>query len=130
MVRAGEAGHADLVLELSDRPFDGPPPDPDDAWAATEHGWQRGRARPGEVSPPGAMRRMPTRSCAGSPAAGDGMVAAATTSLPERAAAGRNYDYRYAWIRDQCYAGSAVAAVGGHPLLDQAVRFVTARLHD
>src|SRR6202020_764907 len=61
---------------------------------------------------------------------GGGMVAAATTSLPERAAAGRNYDYRYAWIRDQCFAGSAVAAVGGHPLLDQAVRFVTARLHD
>ena len=39
-----------------------------------------------------------------------GMVAAATTSLPERAEAGRNYDYRYVWIRDQCYAGHAVAA--------------------
>ena len=33
------------------------------------------------------------------------MVAAATISLPERAEAGRNYDYRYVWIRDQCYAG-------------------------
>jgi alpha,alpha-trehalase len=60
----------------------------------------------------------------------DGMVAAATTSLPERAEAGRNYDYRYAWIRDQCYAGQAAAAAGGHQLLDQAVRFVTARLHE
>jgi hypothetical protein len=45
------------------------------------------------------------------------MVAAATTSLPERLEGGRNYDYRYAWIRDQCYAGLAVAAHGPHPLL-------------
>ena len=36
------------------------------------------------------------------------MVAAATMSLPERADQGRNYDYRYAWIRDQCFAGQAV----------------------
>jgi GH15 family glucan-1,4-alpha-glucosidase len=50
-------------------------------------------------------------------------------SVPERAEAGRNYDYRYAWIRDQCYAGSAVAAAGEGDLLDKAVRFVSARLH-
>ncbi len=53
-----------------------------------------------------------------------GMVAAATTSLPERSKAGRNYDYRYVWIRDQCYAGQAVAADGPHRLLDDAVSFV------
>ena len=40
------------------------------------------------------------------------MVAAATTSLPERSEAGRNYDYRYVWIRDQCYAGRAAATAG------------------
>ena len=40
------------------------------------------------------------------------MVAAATTSLPEQAVEGRNYDYRYAWIRDQGYAGQAAAAAG------------------
>jgi len=56
------------------------------------------------------------------------MVAAATTSLPERADAGRNYDYRYVWIRDQCYAGVAAAVAGHHELLDAAVGFVTARL--
>ena len=59
---------------------------------------------------------------------GGGTVAAATTSLPERAEAGRNYDYRYVWIRDQCYVGQALAADGPHGLLDDAVRFVTARL--
>ena len=58
------------------------------------------------------------------------MVAAATTSLPERAEQGRNYDYRYVWIRDQAYAGQAVAAIGGGELLDSATRFITARLLD
>src|ERR671939_1857080 len=56
------------------------------------------------------------------------MVAAATTSLPERAEEGRNYDYRFAWIRDQSYAGQAVARAGGHRLMDDAVRFVSAQL--
>ena len=56
------------------------------------------------------------------------MVAAATTSLPERMESVRNYDYRYAWIRDQCYTGLAVAAHGPHPLLDGAVRFITERV--
>src|SRR3984885_3908997 len=56
------------------------------------------------------------------------MVPAATTSLPERLEGGRNYDYRYAWIRDQCYAGLAIAAHGPHPQLAGTVRFVTERL--
>jgi GH15 family glucan-1,4-alpha-glucosidase len=56
------------------------------------------------------------------------MVAAATTALPERADTGRDYDYRYAWIRDQCFAGQAAAAVGAHDLLDAAVSFVSARV--
>jgi GH15 family glucan-1,4-alpha-glucosidase len=61
---------------------------------------------------------------------GGGMVAAATTSLPERAEEGRNYDYRYVWIRDQSFAGQAAAAAGVPGLLDDAVRFVTERLHE
>jgi GH15 family glucan-1,4-alpha-glucosidase len=56
------------------------------------------------------------------------MVAAATTSLPERSEAGRDYDYRYSWIRDQCFAGQAVAAAGGGALLQTAVAFVRDRL--
>jgi GH15 family glucan-1,4-alpha-glucosidase len=57
-----------------------------------------------------------------------GMVAAATTSLPERAREGRSYDYRFVWIRDQCYAGQAVASAGPHQLMDDAVNFVASRL--
>ncbi|MBO0701683.1 MAG: glycoside hydrolase family 15 protein, partial [Candidatus Dormibacteraeota bacterium] len=43
---------------------------------------------------------------------------------------GRSYDYRYAWIRDQCFAGHAAAAAEFHPLLDRAVRYVTERVLD
>ena len=56
------------------------------------------------------------------------MVAAATMSLPERADQGRNYDYRYVWIRDQCFAGQAVALHGHFSLLDASTRFVSERL--
>jgi GH15 family glucan-1,4-alpha-glucosidase len=48
--------------------------------------------------------------------------------LPERASEGRNFDYRYVWIRDQCYVGEAVSKAGPLPLLDDAVRFVGERL--
>ena len=56
------------------------------------------------------------------------MVAAPTLGLPERAEAGRNYDYRYVWLRDQAYAGLAVAVNDPHPLLDDAIAFATQRL--
>jgi GH15 family glucan-1,4-alpha-glucosidase len=58
------------------------------------------------------------------------MVAAATTSLPERAQTGRNYDYRFVWIRDQCYAGQGAGAAGDSRLVSDAARFVTARRLD
>jgi alpha,alpha-trehalase len=128
VVRA-EGGHQDLVLEVSDQPIDGPPPEPDEAWLATENSWHQAVPLLANVTGQRDSRHA-YAVMRGLTSTGDGMVAAATTSLPERAEAGRNYDYRYAWIRDQCFAGQAVAAAGGHPLLDQAVRFVAARLHE
>jgi GH15 family glucan-1,4-alpha-glucosidase len=56
------------------------------------------------------------------------MVAAATTALPERADEGRDWDYRYVWMRDQCYAGQAAGKAGAVGLLDDAVAVVAARL--
>lgn len=59
----------------------------------------------------------------------NGMVAAATMSLPERPKAHRDYDYRYSWIRDQCYAGQGVARLGPNPLLESALTFVADRIN-
>ncbi|MBV9923145.1 MAG: glycoside hydrolase family 15 protein [Pseudonocardia sp.] len=130
-IEASAALHAgdrlDLVLELGPHLPDHLP-DPDRLWRDTRDAW---RAAVPDLTVNGAprdalhawavMRGLTSNR-------GDGMVAAATTSLPEHAEAGRNYDYRYAWIRDQCYAGCAASAAGAPELLDAAVRFVSARV--
>ena len=116
-----------LALEISDRPFDRPPPDQKAAWEETETAWREiVPDLSGTVAPVDAYNAFTVLH--GLTAASGGMVAAATTSLPERADQGRNYDYRYVWIRDQCYAGQAAAATGANRLLDSAVRFVSERL--
>jgi GH15 family glucan-1,4-alpha-glucosidase len=124
-----EGVHHDLVLTLDAHAAD-QPPDADRTWSATETYWQQ---RVPALAHAGDAERDAGHAYAvldGLTGAGGGMVAAATTSLPERARQNRNYDYRYVWIRDQCYAGQAVAAAGPHRLLDDAVRFVTERLLD
>ena len=109
-------------------PFEAGPPAAAAAWRATEAAWAQA-VPPLDGVTAGRDARHAYAVLRGLTSSRGGMVAAATTSLPERAEAGRNYDYRYAWIRDQCYAGQAVAAAGAGPLLDQAVSFVSERLH-
>jgi hypothetical protein len=117
----------DLVLEVSPRAFADAPPDPDAAWAATRAAWAGAAvSMAATVAPRDAAHSHAVLTGLTSP--GGGMVAAATTSLPERSEAGRNYDYRYVWIRDQCYAGQAAAVAGSTDLLDAAVAFVGDRL--
>ncbi|MFF6996816.1 glycoside hydrolase family 15 protein [Streptomyces sp. NPDC008313] len=125
VLREGE--RRDLVLECSGGEPPRRLPEAGEAWRETEAAWHRSVPRlDGTIATTDArrsyavLRGLTTRN--------GGMVAAATTSLPERAEEGRNYDYRYVWIRDQSYAGQAAAAVGAPELLDDAVRFVTERL--
>lgn len=125
MLREGQS--VDLVLELSEHELPTRPVVAPQAWADTEKAWAEAIPLLGPTAAPrdaehsyAVMRGMTTSTGA--------MVAAATMSLPERADEGANYDYRYAWIRDQCYAGIAVAADGPHELLRTAVRFVAERL--
>nr|WP_234320967.1 glycoside hydrolase family 15 protein [Streptomyces katrae] len=40
------------------------------------------------------------------------IVAAPTTSLPERVGGGRNWDYRYVWVRDAAFATYAMLRLG------------------
>jgi GH15 family glucan-1,4-alpha-glucosidase len=123
--------HYDLVLELAtsaDKLAGGLEP-ADAMWRATEDAWARHVPDLGAVP----ARRDAAHAYAvmrGLTCSSGAMAAAATTSLPERAEAGRNYDYRYAWIRDQCFGGQAVAVVDAHPLLDGSIHFISERLHD
>ncbi|WP_409350503.1 glycoside hydrolase family 15 protein [Streptomyces althioticus] len=125
-LRLPEGGTRDLVLELATEQSDSPL-DPRRLWNATERWWKQAVPDCSDTAAP-RDTRMAYAVLNGLTSSTGGMVAAATTSLPERADTGRDYDYRYAWIRDQCYAGIAVAAHGPHPLLDRAVRFVADRL--
>ncbi len=119
--------HHDLVFELDERALPDALVEPDTAWQSTADSWARLRpdlaatVAPHDATHAWAVLRGMT-STAG------GMVASATTSLPERAHTHRNYDYRYAWIRDQCYAGLAAHAAGAVDLFDAATGFVIAQL--
>jgi len=121
----GEERDLVLVLQEGEAP---PPTHPaDELWSATEEEW---KARAPDIG--GCLAARDAEHAyvvmSGLTAESGAMVAAATTSLPERADRGRNYDYRYAWIRDQCYAGQAAGALGPNRLMDDAVRFTVARL--
>ena len=125
-----EGTYRDIVVELSEKRSTEPLADAETLWERTQNSWRQ--------TVPALAHSIATRDTRhsyavlrGMTSAGGGMVAAATMSLPERAEQGRNYDYRYVWIRDQCFAGQAVALDGEPPeLLDDAVRFVSERLLD
>jgi alpha,alpha-trehalase len=119
----------DFVLEIGEGELAGPAPDPSATWRATESAWTRNRPSFEQSIAPRDARHA-WAVLRGLTSAGGGMVAAATMSLPERADRDRNYDYRYAWIRDQAYAGMAASRAGALDLLDDATGFATARLLD
>ncbi|MGI8904549.1 MAG: glycoside hydrolase family 15 protein, partial [Solirubrobacteraceae bacterium] len=119
--------HHDFVLVFATGEADPEPPDPDWAWQGVEAHWSDAVPEVENTVAPRDTRHS-YAVLSGLTSAGGGMVAAATTSLPERARQGRNYNYRYVWIRDQCYTGQAVAKAGPYRLMDDAVRFVAERL--
>ncbi len=122
---AGET--RDLVLAIAESAGVAAPPT-DAAWAAVEESWRRRLPPRAQLGHAARDVRHAHAVLNGLTSSSGAMVAAATLGLPERAAAGRNYDYRYAWIRDQCFAGQAVADGPDLTLLDASTRFVTGRL--
>ncbi|MDM7993114.1 MAG: glycoside hydrolase family 15 protein [Candidatus Fermentibacter sp.] len=52
------------------------------------------------------------------------IVASTTTSIPEAPGSGRNWDYRYCWLRDAYYALSAFRLLGHFDEREQFVRYL------
>jgi GH15 family glucan-1,4-alpha-glucosidase len=92
-----------------------PPPaiDPVEALARTEADWRKWSDRCSPVGPwSEAVKRSLITLKALTYAPTGGIVAAATTSLPERLGGVRNWDYRYCWLRDATFTLQAFMHLG------------------
>ncbi|GJD30038.1 Trehalase [Methylobacterium adhaesivum] len=58
------------------------------------------------------------------------IAAAATTSLPEGIGGKKNYDYRYAWVRDAGYVIKAFLRLGAHAEASAALTWLFRRLEE
>ncbi|PTB95870.1 glycoside hydrolase family 15 protein, partial [Thalassospira xiamenensis] len=56
------------------------------------------------------------------------IMAAGTSSLPERIGGNKNFDYRFAWIRDAGYTIEAFLAIGAQPEAKAAFTWLLNRL--
>jgi GH15 family glucan-1,4-alpha-glucosidase len=87
--------------------------DPFDAFTRTEVFWRQWSDRCPEVGPwTEAVKRSVITLKALTYAPTGGMVAAATTSLPECLGGPRNWDYRYCWLRDATFTLLALMNLG------------------
>ena len=116
----------DLVLEISAGELPDRPPNPQSVWQQTATAWHDAMPELPQVRAP-ADTTHHVAVLLGLTGSG-GTVAAATTSLPEHAGEGRNYDYRYVWLRDLSFVGQAAASCAAVPLLRRSVDVVVARL--
>ena len=97
--------------------FQGPPPavDPLKALERTEAFWLQWSNRCPDVgSWTAAVKRSLITLKALTYAPTGGIVAAATTSLPEHLGGVRNWDYRYCWLRDATFTLLALMQLGYH----------------
>ncbi len=95
--------------------FEGPPPpvDPFKALERSEAFWRRWSDRCPQVGPwTDAVKRSLITLKALTYAPTGGIVAAATTSLPERLGGTRNWDYRFCWLRDATFTLMAFMNLG------------------
>ena len=93
-----------------------PPTDPAEALAVTERFWREWAGRCTRIAGPWEtqVRRSLITLKALTYAPTGGIVAAPTTSLPEKIGGVRNWDYRYCWLRDATLTLLAFLDAGFH----------------
>jgi GH15 family glucan-1,4-alpha-glucosidase len=52
------------------------------------------------------------------------VVAALTTSIPEAADSGRNWDYRYCWLRDACFTVNALSRLNATRTMERYLGYI------
>jgi GH15 family glucan-1,4-alpha-glucosidase len=112
---AVEAGQSIPFVLSHGLSFQSPPPaiDPFDALERTAAFWREWSDRCPDVGPwTDAVKRSLITLKALTYAPTGGIVAAATTSLPERLGGVRNWDYRYCWLRDATFTLLALMHLG------------------
>src|SRR6266404_5670687 len=110
-----EAGQSIPFVLSYGTPFQSRPltVDPFDALECTESFWRQWSDRCPDVGPwTEAVKRSLITLKALTYAPTGGIVAAATTSLPERLGGVRNWDYRYCWLRDATFTLLAFMNLG------------------
>jgi GH15 family glucan-1,4-alpha-glucosidase len=129
-VRAGERVRLSMQYvhpeEIDPDPPDPPSPeDLDRRLDETVEWWRRWSSRGRLESPDGPAAihsAVVLKSLVHGPTGA--MVAAATTSLPEKVGGGRNWDYRFSWIRDSTFALQALGELGFDAEAEGFRRFV------
>jgi GH15 family glucan-1,4-alpha-glucosidase len=129
-VRAGERVHVSIRAEAPERIDEDPPQPPSPAdmdrrLDETLKWWRRWSGRGSMTGPDdeGVIRSaVVLKSLINAPTGA--MAAAPTTSLPETIGGGRNWDYRYSWIRDSSFAVRSLAELGYEAEADGFRRFV------
>lgn len=89
-----------------------------DEWRA----WVRGLATPVEWQEAVIRSAITLKLCQHEETGA--IVAALTTSIPEHADSGRNWDYRYCWIRDAYYTVQALNRLGALDVLEGYLEYL------
>lgn len=85
-------------------------------------GWVRGLATPFEWQDVVIRSAITLKLCQHEETGA--IVAALTTSIPEHADSGRNWDYRYCWIRDAYYTVQALNRLGALDVLEGYLEYL------
>lgn len=129
-ISKGQRAYLSMVFkrpeELDEGEFVLPSPEELDQRLEQTLDWWRTWASQGKVRGPYAQHilrsAMVLKGLTNAPTGA--IAAAATTSLPEAPGGNRNWDYRFTWIRDSCFAVRSLARLGYVKEADGFRRFV------